>query len=525
MSITNSLLQIEKREVSSRGNNLIDTQQAKDSLKRKIVLIHPMGECWIAGEKDVSRIANIMPPLGLCSLAAWVEQHGHQAFIHDCYAHPDDYEKIYDMVRTEQPEFVGFTATTSAFLDGIRIAEKIKAIAPNTTIICGGAHISALRESLMKDYPVIDFGVVGEGENTLLYLMQQDLQGAEAPGPFEQHGLLYRKDGQVVFTGFLPRQEALDLDTLPYPAYEKLAGFPDAYNLPIFNYPKGPGTTIVSSRGCPYTCSYCDRTVFKSSFRYNSPDYMLKMLLNLKERYGIRHINFYDDLFTLHKKRVVGFCNLMIERKTGVTFNCAVRAEHIDLDLLKLMKKAGCWMISLGIETGDPELLKMHRSNSDLDMIRDKVKLIKQAGIRTKGLFIMGLPGETEESIDRTFNYALELPLDDLNLAKYTPFPGAPSYEGVREHGTFDEDWELMNCVNFVFIPNGLTKERMEVRYKEFYYRHHQRFHILFDYFTMLWRSPNSWYRLLLNLKDFWRVRKSFVAAVRSSAETECSPG
>ena len=98
---------------------------------------------------------------------------------------------------------------------------------------------------------------------------------------------------------------------------------------------------------------------------------MLKMVLNLKERYGIRHINFYDDLFTLHKKRVVGFCNLMIERKTGVTFNCAVRAEHIDLDLLKLMKRAGCWMISLGIETGDPELLKLHRSNSDLDMIRE----------------------------------------------------------------------------------------------------------------------------------------------------------
>ena len=542
MSITHTLLQIEKRDaksdISSCSTTLTHPQETQDSskknvsgqngkacAKKKVLLIHPMGECWIAGEKDVSRIANIMPPLGLCSLAAWVEQHGHQAFIHDCYAHPGDYEKIYDFVRTEQPEFVGFTATTSAFLEGIRIVEKIKAIAPNTTIICGGAHISALRESLMKDYPVLDFGVVGEGENTLLFLMQQDLQGSEVSGPLEQHGLLYRQNEQVVFTGFLPRQEALDLDALPYPAYEKLAGFPDAYNLPIFNYPKGPGTTIVSSRGCPYTCSYCDRTVFKSSFRYNSPEYMLKMMLHLKERYGIRHINFYDDLFTLHKKRVIGFCNLMIERKPGVTFNCAVRAEHIDLDLLKLMKKAGCWMISLGIETGDPELLKLHRSNSDLEMIRSKVKLIKQAGIRTKGLFIMGLPGETEESIDRTFNYALELPLDDLNLAKYTPFPGAPSYEGVREHGTFNEDWELMNCVNFVFIPNGLTKERMEVRYKEFYYRHHSRFHILFDYFTMLWRSPHSWYRLLRNFKDFWRVRKNFVATVRESSEADCLPG
>ena len=176
MWVKNSLLQIEKRDVGNCSSNLTYTQQAKDSLKRnasgengsegvkrKIVLIHPLGECWVAGEKDVARIANIMPPLGLCSLAAWVEQHGHQAFIHDCYAHPGDNEKIYDLVRTEQPEFVGFTATTSAFLDGIRIAEKIKAIAPNTTIVCGGAHISALRESLMKDYPVIDYGVVGEG--------------------------------------------------------------------------------------------------------------------------------------------------------------------------------------------------------------------------------------------------------------------------------------------------------------------------------------------------------------------------
>lgn len=485
--------------------------------KKKIVLIHPQGENWTAGDTDMARLANIMPPIGLCSLAAWVEEKGHTAFIHDCYAFPGDDDLILDLIEKESPEFVGFTATTSSFLDAIRIAEMVKQRFPSVTILFGGAHISAVRESIMQQYPIIDFGVIGEGENTLLSLMEW-----EGEGPYTISGLMYRWDGQVVFNGFLKKDELIELDDLPFPAYDKLKGYPEAYKLPLFNYPKAPNTTVVSSRGCPYTCSYCDRTVFKQSYRFNTPKYMMRLVNHLHDKYGIRHINFYDDLFTLHKKRVREFCKLMEESKLNITFNIAARAEHLDMEILQMLKKAGCWMISLGIETGDPEILKMHRSHSDLDVTREKVELIRKAGIRVKGLFIMGLPGETEESIDNTFDYALGLPLNDLNLAKYTPFPGSPSYTDVRDFGDFNEKWELMNCTNFVFVPKGLSKERLEVRYKEFYRRHFERPHILFDYATMMWRSPNSWYRLLANLKDFWKVRKDY-KEVSSKLPAECA--
>jgi radical SAM superfamily enzyme YgiQ (UPF0313 family) len=195
---------------------------------------------------------------------------------------------------------------------------------------------------------------------------------------------------------------------------------------------------------------------------------------------------------------------------TEVTFNCAARAEHIDKDLLKLMKGAGCWMISLGIETGDSDLLKLHRSSSDLEMIRDKVELIRSSGIRAKGLFMMGLPGETEESIDKSLKYALDLSLNDMNLTKFTPFPGSPIYKEIKRYGTFNEKWGLMNCTNFVFIPSGLTLERLEDRFREFYRRHFERYHILFDYVTMIWRSPDSWMRFLLNMRSFLRIRSAY---------------
>ncbi|MGB2984508.1 MAG: radical SAM protein [Phycisphaerae bacterium] len=474
--------------------------------RRKILLVHPLGVNWMPGEEDMSRIANIMPPIGLCSLAAWVERHGHRADIHDCYAFPDRDDKIARYLETEDPDFVGFSTTTSSFLDAVRIACRIKEARPQTRTIFGGVHISTLRDRLLRDFPVIDYGVVGEGEEALLAILERNGEGlGDVPG------VLYRDGEEVVYTG--PRRSSLDLDTLPFPAYGKLEGFPRDYPLPIFNYPKAPGSTVISARGCPYQCSYCDRSVFGRSFRFNSAQYMVDLFRHLSKRFGVRHVNFYDDLFTFNRKRVVAFCEGLITERLKVTFNCAARAEHIDLNLLRLMKRAGCWMVSLGIETGDPELLAKHRSHSDLEMIRERVEWIKRAGLRAKGLFMLGLPGETETSIDRSIEYVLGLPLDEFNLAKFTPFPGSPVYRDIRAHGRFTEKWELMNCLNFVFIPDGFTQARLEERYREFYRRYFQRPFVLWGYATMMWHSPDSWVRFLLNVKTFLRFKDAYKKA------------
>lgn len=471
---------------------------------RRVLLIHPLGVNWMPGEKDMSRVANIMPPIGLCQLAAWVEARGHRAAIHDCYAWPGRDDRIDATMRELEPHAVGFSTTTSSFLDAARIARHIKQAYPQVRTVVGGVHVSALREALLADYPEFDIGVAGEGEQALEAILERDGRDLD-----DVPGLILRNGEEPPrFTGL--RQPDLALDDLPFPAYEKLAGYPQAYKLPIFNYPRGPGTTAITSRGCPYQCSYCDRSVFRRSFRYHSPDYMVALFAHLHRRFAIRHVNLYDDNFTVNRPRVEEFCEKMTASGLGMTFNCAARAEHLTPELLTALKRAGCWMISLGVESGDPELLARHRKGADLDTIRERIGWIRRAGIRAKGLFMLGLPGETDQTIDRSIEYVLSLPLNEFNLAKFTPFPGSPLYSEVRQHGRFQEDWELMNCLNFVFIPAGLTRERLEARYHEFYRRYFQRLRVLLGYVAMLWHSPESWMRFLGNLRDFMALRKSF---------------
>ena len=201
----------------------------------------------------------------------------------------------------------------------------------------------------------------------------------------------------------------------------------------------------------------------------------------------------------------------MIAKPLGMTFNCAVRAEHIDRDLLDRLKTAGCWMISLGIETGDENLLAQHRQNPDLKMMAEKIRQIKKAGIRTKGLLMMGLPGESEASIKKSMEYVFSLPLDDFNLSKFTPFPGSPLYKSIHEYGSFEEDWEKMDCMHFLFIPNGMTRKRLDRLFKKFYKTRFSSPKVLWGYITMLWRSPDSWLRFLQHLGDFIRFARSNV--------------
>ncbi len=468
---------------------------------KTILLVHPLGYSAKQAATDVSRMANIMPPLGLASISAYLEQYNIHNDIIDCYAHPESDSIIEEYLLRNRPSHMAFSCTTSSFYDGLRLARLARNIDSNIIIIFGGVHVSAMKEEILCENDEIDFTIIGEGEETLRHLLSQEFGEIS-----EVAGITYRdQDGTPHFSGY--RENLPDLDALPFPAYEKLSGYPDAYKLPIFNYPSTPNTSCISSRGCPYSCSYCDRSVFRRSFRYNSAEYLYRHMKYLRDTFGIKHINFYDDQFTFNRKRVEEFANMVIDNGLGMTFNCAARAEHLDLELLVLMKKAGCWMISLGIETGDPDLLAMHRQNPDLEMMREKITLIKKAGIRVKGLLMMGLPGETEKSIKRSQRYVYSLPIDDFNLAKFTPFPGSPIYktikEGGAEIGDFTEDLEKMDCMQFLFIPKGISAERLEELFVGFYKQHFQRPRVLLGYIAMLWKSPDSWWRFLKNLTGF----------------------
>lgn len=166
-------------------------------------------------------------------------------------------------------------------------------------------------------------------------------------------------------------------------------------------------------------------------------------------------------------------------------------------------------MISLGIESGDEKLLGQHRQNPDLRLVSKTLRDIKSAGMRTKGLFMLGLPGETEETVRKSMGFAFSNPIDDFNLAKFTPFPGSPLYRKIHQLGTFEEEWPKMDCMHFQFVPDGMTRARLNELFFEFYRRHYQRPKVWLAYVTMLWKSPHSWVRFMRNLTRFLRFARS----------------
>ncbi len=470
----------------------------------RIVLVHPAGSNWIPGKKDVSTTANRMAPLGLLSIASYLEKKGHSTQVEDClgpYAAKSHDQTIQRILRHD-PALVGFSTTTSGFLDACDLATRLKSIRPDIQTVFGGVHVSAMGGELLKRFQEIDYLCLGEGEETLEEL-------AEGRALEDIRGLVFRNNKSVLENQ--PRQHIADLDSLPFPAYEKLPGFPAKYNLPLFSYIKPPGATMITSRGCPYQCSYCDRSVFKRGYRYNSASYIYEHMKYLHNDFGVRHLNIYDDLFTLHRSRIESLCEMLIQNPLGVRFNCAVRVGHTDDALLKLLKAAGCLMVSIGIESGDPALLEVHKPGVYLDEVRDTVSRVHAAGLRVKGLFMMGLPGETVESIQKTSDFVISLELDDMNMAKFTPFHGAPVWKSIFAEGQVQEDWRKMNCLNFVFLPKAIESwEALDQLYnahvKRFYSdpKWRKRFR------KRIWEHRHSLLRLVRDLPDFLSAMRTF---------------
>jgi radical SAM superfamily enzyme YgiQ (UPF0313 family) len=478
--------------------------KVRSQQKKRIVLVHPRGFNWFPGKRDITDIANRMVPQGLLSIAAYLIEQGHDVFVYDCLGleAPFELQKQVQAILAYQPQIVGFSTTTSSFPDAAELAQKIKKQSPDIITVCGGVHVSALEGKLLQDYPAFDFLAAGEGELTMAEL-------AAGVEPAAIKGLIWRKGEEVVANE--PRPKIPDLDNLPFPAYEKLQGFPGDYHLPLFSYINTPGATMITSRGCMYQCSYCDRSVFKKGFRYNSAAYIYEHMKYLREKFGVRHINIYDDLFTANRQRIVELCDNLTRFPLGINFNCAVRVGYTDDDLLKMLKDAGCLMVSLGIESADPQMLARHKAGVSLDDVRDTVRRIKAQGLRAKGLFMMGLPGETEESIYRTSDFIILLGLDDMNMAKFTPFPAAPLWTMIREEGTFNEDWRLMNCLNFVFVPKGIaSKERLDQLYNEHVKRFYSDGAWRKKFRKRIWQHRKSLMYLMRHLPSFWSAKNQF---------------
>lgn len=484
----------------------------------RVTFVHPAGFNFVPGQPDFSVLANRMAPIGLLSLAAWLEQHGHACEVHDClgpYAPPTAAENA-ELILATNPDLVGFSTTTSSFMDAVEIIACLKQQRPDLRIICGGAHVSAVGSELLKHFPEIDYLCIGEGEEPMLDL-------AEGVALNKIDNLVYH-DGQKIVAN--PRRNRIvKLDELPFPAYEKLAGFPEGYHPPIFSYEKRWGTSMITSRGCPYTCSFCDRTVFERLYKYNSAQYIYDHMKHLRDRFGIHHINIYDDLFTANKKRVYELCDLLIEQPLGVQFSCAIRTGHTSDEMLRKLKQAGAFMLAMGVESADPQMMERHKAGVTLEQVRSTVEQIHRAGLRAKGLFIFGLPGETPASVRATRDFILSLDLDEINMTKFSPLHGAPIWEECASgmEGSFHEDWRLMNCLNFVFVPKGFhSHEEMDALYNDTVRSFYNSKNYRRRFVKRLWQHRWSILHLIKNLPNVIKAARYFSANQKELEASAC---
>lgn len=404
-----------------------------------------------------SGIANVTPPLGICSIASSLRVRGRRVSILDAAAREMGLEACVKSILDSSPTHVGITTSTASVHSAAQVARRLKELSPGITVIVGGPHLSALPEQTMTMFPQFDFGVAGEGEITTVELLEalEKRTGLEAI-----HGVLYRSNGSVRAAG--PRQPLDDLDSLPMPAWDLLPNLTTHYSPTLNAYKRWPSTSLVTSRGCPNQCIYCGSFVFGNRYRSHGASYVIGMMLHLKTHYGIRDIYFHDDTFMVDKARLEEICMSMRRNAVDMTWACFGRVADVrqsDLPLLRLMKEAGCWQISFGVESGSDTILKILKKGITTARVREAVSVTKRAGISVNGFFILGSPGETAETIKETLRLIKTGGFDTIQTSYFTPFPGTEAFRTARLFGELREDWGSFTTWHPVFIPKGLTEE------------------------------------------------------------------
>jgi radical SAM superfamily enzyme YgiQ (UPF0313 family) len=266
----------------------------------------------------------------------------------------------------------------------------------------------------------------------------------------------------------------------------------------------------VTSRGCPFSCTFCDRSTSGRRGRFHGVDYVMRLCRRLADL-GVRHVLFYDDLFTVNKPRVVELCERFLEAGFRFTWSCNSHPNLLDPKTLALMKRAGCWQIAYGIESGSQRVLDVVKHEVRIPRMLETLRQTRAAGIRVKGLLMMAHPTEDEASLEETVAFLRTAPLDLAQVTKFTPYPGTPCYATVRAHGAFDEDWERMNAMNWVFVPNGLTVEGLERAFRRAYQAFYTRPDVLWGLVKTLAGEPRFLRRVAtyvrVGLGDWLRVR------------------
>jgi len=430
--------------------------------RRRIVFVVPP----VTAEDRYGPMAsagNSLPPHAFLYLGAVARKQGWDVTIVDTPAEGIPMGECARTILAHDPAVVGFTATTMSIAKAFTVAEDIRRSAPGVVTMVGGPHVTALGRETLELMPEFDLGCVGEGENVLLAVLGKLERGED---PRDVPGIVSRDDqGEVVANALF--EEQVDLAALPDLAWDLLEDYPARYHAAATYLNKTPFTDLIVSRGCKYVCTFCDNQTFGRTIRALPVDRILANIDRLVLDYGIRSLFFTDDSLMTLRSDFEQVCEGLIKRNYDLEWSINARTSEIDEKILALMKRAGCWQISYGVESGSWEILKRIKKAATPRMQERALRLTAAAGIKSNAYIIIGFPGETHETLAETRDFLKRVPIDTLRLTFFTPFPNTDITDDLIGQGEIVADWTRLNFYNIAYIPNGLTREDLERAYRK----------------------------------------------------------
>jgi anaerobic magnesium-protoporphyrin IX monomethyl ester cyclase len=432
-----------------------------------VLLVNPPSSIDVYSDSKIRVAITSAPFITLGALAGAVLQDGHEVKVADLMIEARPMQTYRQILREWKPDFVGITFTTPLVSEAYTLAETAREECSSTIVIAGGVHASALPLEVLEKSR-FDVVVIGEGEETLRELCRGINFESTA-------GIAFIRNGEFVVTP--PRDLIMNLDELPMPAWQ-------LYDLQYYRSPhiasrKNPVGYMETNRGCNHFCTYCSQNIFGHKVREKSPGRVVDEMFRMIEL-GFNDIHIKDNNFTADINRAKAVCRLLVERKFPAPWALptGVNIHDVDSEFFELAKKAGCYQVAFGIESAVPAVLKKVNKKQNPAEIRNAVNLAHKAGLETVGFFMIGLPGDTEETIKESIRFACDLPLTYAKASMTLPFPSSSLFRQIDKEGRIkSKNWDIYNfhCTTEVWEHENLSWNTIRRYYtlfhRKFYFR------------------------------------------------------
>jgi anaerobic magnesium-protoporphyrin IX monomethyl ester cyclase len=419
----------------------------------KICLISPP---YNSAVKSVVGISS--PPLGLAYIASVLRQN-HKVKIIDSNILNYTIDDVERELRSFNPDVVGITSVTPSIYEAYKVAETAKKVREDCIVVLGGPHATFMPRQTMEECKYIDIIVRGEGEETTRELIENIEKGAPLNGV---KGITFRDKNEIIDTE--PRPFIKNIDDIPFPSRDLLP-------MHLYKFNEVRYTAMLTSRGCPFKCSFCSSSrLFGGYWRGRSPENVLEEMKIIYEEYNIKNIEFIDDTFTLNQERAEKICDEIIKQGWDITWGASSRVDTLSKKLAEKMKKAGCWIIYLGIESGSQRILDAIGKRITLEQVEKAVKILKDAGIQVLGSFIIGFLQDTTETIKETIKFAKSLNLDYAQFSILSPYPGTPIFDYAKKNNMLlTEDWSKYTATEPIVKIEGVSEKEIKALFQKAY--------------------------------------------------------